>query len=105
MKILVLTFLKRSNFDAFFRTSTLKTVFFQYKSWLGYEYIEESFDTIFKMGYGRGVQHPPPSMDYGSGKSPMDERVNNVLFFQIFILFPPLPGSPHPDPLGLLMNL
>ena len=30
---------------------------------VGYVYIEESFDTIF-------------NMDYGSGKSPMDERVN-----------------------------
>ena len=41
---------------------------------VGYVYIEESFDTIFNMGYGGGVQRPPP-MDYGSGKSPMDERV------------------------------
>ena len=30
---------------------------------VGYVYIEESFDTIFNMGYG-------------SGKSPMSERVN-----------------------------
>ena len=39
-------------------------------------YIEESFDTIFNMGYGEGgVQRPPP-MDNWSGKSAMDERVN-----------------------------
>ena len=37
-------------------------------------YIEESFDTIFIMGYG-GAYNAPPPMDYGSGKSAMDERV------------------------------
>ena len=43
---------------------------------VGYVYIEESFNTIFIMGYGgEGVQRPSP-MDYGSGKSPMDEWVN-----------------------------
>ena len=36
--------------------------------------IEESFDTIFIMGYG-GAYNAPPPMDYGSGKSAMDERV------------------------------
>ena len=28
---------------------------------VGYVYIEESFDTIFNMGYGGGLQDPPPS--------------------------------------------
>ena len=44
MKILGL---KRSNLYAFFRPSALKT------EKKGYVYIEESFDTIFNMGYGR----------------------------------------------------
>ena len=41
-------------------------------------YIEESFDTIFNMGYW-GRTTPPTPMDYGSGKSAMDERVNFLL--------------------------
>ena len=52
-----------SNFDAFFRPSTLKTeIFFQKKSREGYVCIEESFDTIYNMGYGGGggVKPPPP---------------------------------------------
>ena len=40
---------------------------------VGYVYIEESFDTMFRV-IGGDVQRPPP-MDYGSGKSPMDERI------------------------------
>ena len=36
---------------------------------VGYEYIEESFDTVFNMGYG-------------SGKSPMDERVKLSLVWR-----------------------
>ena len=46
------------------------------KKKVGYVCIEESFDTIFNKGYGGGVQRPPPPMDIGSGKSPMDDRVN-----------------------------
>ena len=61
-----------ANFDAFFRPSTLKT-----EKRVGYVYIEESFDTIFNMGYGGGRTTPEPTMDYGSGKSPMVERVKN----------------------------
>ena len=39
-------------------------------------YIEESFHTIFNMGYwGRGAYNTTSPMDYGSGKSAMDERV------------------------------
>ena len=38
---------------------------------VGYVYIEESYDTIFNMGYGGGGY-----IGYGSGKSPMDARVN-----------------------------
>ena len=41
-------------------------------------YIEESFDTIFNMGYVGGRTAPLP-MGYGSGKSPMDERVKLFL--------------------------
>ena len=63
MKILVLTFLKRSNVEAFFRPSTLKTENVSFFSNKGRLYIEESFDTISPLGYG-------------SGKSPMAERVN-----------------------------
>ena len=67
---MVLDFLKRANFDAFFRPSTLKSEIFSHKKIkVGYVYIMESFDTIFNIGYGA-------PMDYGSGKSPMDERVN-----------------------------
>ena len=41
-------------------------------------YIEESFDTIFNMGYGGGPTGPPP-MPYASGKSPMHLRVKLTL--------------------------
>ena len=54
MKILDF-FLKRSHFDAFLRPSTLKTeFFFKKKLRVCYADIEESFDTIFNMGYGSG---------------------------------------------------
>ena len=33
---------------------------FQQKLWVGYVYIEESFDTIFNMGYGGRTTPPPP---------------------------------------------
>ena len=46
------------------RTSTFKTEFFQQNLRVGYKYIEESFDTIFYMGYV-------------SGKSPMGYRVKS----------------------------
>ena len=50
--------------------SILKNDFFSKKKIrVGYVYIEESFDTIFNMGYG-GPTGPPP-MAYASGKSPM----------------------------------
>ena len=44
-------------------------------------YMEESFNTIFNMGYGGDVQHPLPPMDNGSGKSAMDERVKSMFLF------------------------
>ena len=49
-------------------------------------YIEESFDTIFNMGYvGRTTPPSLPPMDYGSGKSPMDERIK-INIIDILIL-------------------
>ena len=51
-----------------------KLKIFQQKLRVGYSYIEESFDTIFNMGYGGGGVQGPPPMDYGLGKSAMDER-------------------------------
>ena len=39
-------------------------------------YIEESFDTIFNVGYGWGGG--VVNMDYGPEKSAMDERVNII---------------------------
>ena len=47
---------------------------------VGHVYIEESFDTIFNMGYGE--QRPPP-MDYGPGKSAMNERVKKYGSYQL----------------------
>ena len=38
----------------------LKLKFFQQNLRVGYVYIEESFDTIFNMGYGGGRTVPPP---------------------------------------------
>ena len=49
---------------------------------VGYVCIEESFDTISIWIIG-GVVGPPP-MDYGSGKSTMDERVKE--YFQATVL-------------------
>ena len=43
-----------------------KPNFFQKKLKIGYVYINESFDTIF-------------NMDFGPGKSPMDELVNVII--------------------------
>ena len=57
---------KRSNFDAFFRPSTLKTKsFFRKKLRVGYVYKEESFDTIFNMGYGGTYRTPPHALCVG----------------------------------------
>ena len=49
-----------------------KQNFFQQKSRVGYVYIEESFDTIFNMGYGGGWGRTltPSPMDYGSENWP-----------------------------------
>ena len=62
MKILVLTFLKKvkkSNFEAFFRPSTLKNESFKKNLRVDNEYKEKSFDNFFNMGYrGEGVQSP-----------------------------------------------
>ena len=58
------------------RPSTLKTEN-EKKNKVGYVYIEESFDTIFNMGYGGGLQDHP--MPYASGKSPMLFRVKTIL--------------------------
>ena len=56
-------FLKRSNFDAFVRPRTLKTeIFSKKKSRVGYVCIEESFDTLFNMGYGSGKSTMPESV-------------------------------------------
>ena len=44
-------------------------------------YIEESFDTIFNMGYGEGEGGGTLYMGYGLGKSPMDERVNKYIIY------------------------
>ena len=70
-KIIILGFklLKKSQIlRPFFRPSALKTYFFFQKNLtVGYMYIEESFDTNFNMGYG-------------SGNSPMAERVNWYIF-------------------------
>ena len=52
MKILVLTFSKKIKFWGLFRPSTLKTENVSQIIGLGYVYIEESFDTIFNMGFG-----------------------------------------------------
>ena len=49
--------------------------FLQKKLGAGYVYIEESFDTIFGVGYGVRTTLPA-LMGYGSGKSPMTEKVN-----------------------------
>ena len=49
----------------------------QPKLMVGYVYKEKSFDIIFNMGYGGGVLTTSLPMDYGSGKSPIDERVNH----------------------------
>ena len=47
---------------------------FQQKLRVGYVYIEESFDAILNIGNGgRGL-----ALVYGSGKSPVDERVNEI---------------------------
>ena len=53
-------------------TSKLK-IYLKKKIRVSCVYIKESFDTIFNMGYG-GRTTPPSPMDYGSEKSPMDER-------------------------------
>ena len=37
-----------------------KLKMFSKKLRVGYVFIEESFDTIFNMGYGGGLQDPPP---------------------------------------------
>ena len=54
-------FLKRSNFEAPFRPSTLKKNFLV-KLRVGSVYVEKSFETIFNMGFrgGRGLKTPPP---------------------------------------------
>ena len=54
--------------------------FFQKEIRVGYVYIEESFDTIFNMGYG-GAYNAPTPMDYGSGKWAMDERVKGFCLY------------------------
>ena len=41
-------------------------------------YLEESFDTIFNMGYGGGRRTASLPLGYGSEKSLIDERVNNA---------------------------
>ena len=60
IKILVLKSFKMSNFDAFFNPSS--TI-------VGYVYIEESFDTIFNMGYGEGGGYRAPPHGLCVGKT------------------------------------
>ena len=48
-------------------------------------YIEESFDTIFNMGYGGPTGSPPP-MPYASGKSPMLLRVKYLIPLLLIML-------------------
>ena len=63
-----------------------KKTFSKKKLSVGYVYIEESFDTIFNMDYGGGGGRcTPPTMDYGSGKSAMDERV--IIDFDQFVTY------------------
>ena len=59
MKMLLLIFLKMSNFGAFFRPSTLKNESFKKNLRVDNEYKEKSFDNFFNMGYrGEEVQSP-----------------------------------------------
>ena len=44
----------------FFGPAPSKLKILQQKLRVGYSYIEESFDTIFNMGYGGGAYNPPP---------------------------------------------
>ena len=65
IKILGLIFIAKGKIcKPFVGLAPLKLKFLSKEIKGGYVYIEESFDTIFNMGYG-------------SGKSPMGERVNN----------------------------
>ena len=64
-------------FVTFAPTKLFFFYFFLIKGRLCVLYVEESFDTIFNMGYGRGRTMPPPWI-MGRKKSPMDERVNCV---------------------------
>ena len=64
-----------TNFEAFFSPSTLKSKnLFIFHLRVSYVYIEESFDTIFNMGYG-GRTIPPPLHGLLVGKIGLDERV------------------------------
>ena len=60
------------NFDAFLGLAPSKLTFKKKKWRVGYVYIEDSFDTIFNMGYGGGAYNPH---GLWVGKSPMAERV------------------------------
>ena len=64
-----------------FRPSTFKTENFSKKIKGPLCVNKGTFDTIFNMGYGGGVRHPP------SGKSPMDERVNKENVSMLVFLY------------------
>ena len=65
-------------FKAFFRPGALKTEKkFETNLTVGYVYLEESFDTIFNMGYGGGgVQRPPPPWVMGREIRPWPRGLN-----------------------------
>ena len=47
---------------------------------LGYLYIDESFDTIFNMGY-RGIQRPPPPWPKGLKRDPGSNPEFNIVVY------------------------
>ena len=63
----------------FFRPSTLKTENVLIRLRVGYVCIEESFDTIFNMGYGGG-------RTTWAGKSPVGERVKTCMINSLFTI-------------------
>ena len=91
MKILVLKFWKRPNFDAFFRPSTLKTKYFSTKIQGQAMCAQRNCLIPFSIWVMGGGRITPPPMRYGSGKSPMAESVqrnnqNHNKFSRLFML-------------------
>ena len=71
----MLKFFKKSKFGAFIRPSTLKTEIFL-KKFKGRLYIEESFDTIFNIGYGvrKTASYGAPDPCYGQWGISKDKK-------------------------------